>query len=236
MKISKLTTLTLAQELIVQPQWEKWERFVLSTERIDRAKAVEAMKSIYTLMGEEEPNFIICDSPHEALSHISADSLHLGRRIEKNIRRPLREQIESQLTLELIEALYSELRPDRLVLQGQMESCVERHLNLRKFIAASHWFDLSILLDLGNSILGCIYDRQKGDVIRSVLENTGWILPYSKTCIICDRPTRISFSLFDDGEYIHADGEAAIYFADGFSMYVHHGQLIREVITQQDKY
>jgi hypothetical protein len=228
----KIESLTSEQNQLIPLYRDRWQHLVISTERIDRDKVIETMKSAYHLMNEEEPEFVICDSPYQALNYVRTDLIHLGRRIEKKIRRPLREQIESQLTLKLIEDLYSSLRPDRIVLQGQMEFCVEHQLDCRKFISASHFLDISILYDIAISILDCICDRQKGDVIRSLLENCSWVLPYSKICIICDRPTKIYFRSFEDGEYIHADREAAIQFEDGFNIYVQHGEITDKLITK----
>jgi hypothetical protein len=231
----KIASLTSEQNELIPLYRNKWQHLVLSTERIDRQKVVETMRSAYHLMNEEEPKFIICDSPYQALNYVSTDLIHLGRRIEKKIRRPLREQIESQLTLELIEDLHSRLRPNRIMLQGQMESCVEHQLDCRKFISASHFLDISILYDIAISILDCICDRKKGGIIRSILENCSWVLPYSKICIICDRPTKIYFRSFEDGEYIHADREAAIQFADGFNVCVYHGKITDKLITKLEK-
>jgi hypothetical protein len=228
----KIASLTSEQNELIPLYRNKWQHLVLSTERIDREKIIETMKSAYHLMNEDEPKFIICDSPYQALNYVSTDLIHLGRRIEKKIRRPLREQIERQLTWELIEDLYSKLRPDRITLQGQMESCVEQQLNFRKIVSANHFLGISILFDVATFVFDCICDRQKGEVIRSILENCSWVLPYSKVCIICDRPTKIYFSSFEDGAYIHADGEAAIQFEDGFNVYVQHGEIANQFITE----
>jgi hypothetical protein len=51
-------------------------------------------------------------------------------------------------------------------------------------------------------------------------------------CSLCDRPTKIYFSSFEDGAYIHADGEAAIQFEDGFNVYVQHGEIANQFITE----
>jgi hypothetical protein len=228
----KIASLASEQNELLPLYRNKWQHFVLSTERIDREKVIETMKSAYHLMNEDEPKFIICDSPYQALNYVSTDLIHLGRRIEKKIRRPLREQIERQLTWELIEDLYSKLRIDRITLQGQMELCVEQQLNFRKLISASHFLDISILFDVATFVLDCICDRQKGEISRSILENCSWVLPYSEVCIICDRPTKIYFSSFEDGAYIHADSEAAIQFEDGFNVYVQHGEIRDKLITK----
>lgn len=222
MKQTKIDTLTPEQELLVSLHQRKWQHLVLSTERINRQKAVESTQSAYSSIGEDKPEFIVCDSPYTALKIVNTNQLHLGRRVEKKLRKPLHEQLESQLTWELIQDLYSRLRPTQIALEGQVKNRIDEKLKFRKFVPATYWLEIAILLDVGASVLDCIYDQHRGEVVQAILENCGWVLPYSKTCVICDRPTKIRFSLFDDGEYLHAEGEPAIQFADGFSVYVHY--------------
>lgn len=54
-----------------------------------------------------------------------------------------------------------------------------------------------------------------------MIKECGWILPFKKFCIVCDRPRIISF----DSEYrLHAEGgRPAIQFADGYSLYAYYG-------------
>ncbi len=219
---SKIHRLTPEQEELAKLQRQKWQQLVLLTKRIDRQKAIQTMKSLYSLIEQEEPKFVFADSPYMALKTSNATQPHLGRKIEKKLRKPLQDEIESQLSCELIQDLYSRLRPDLIVLEGQLKFHVDEILKFRKFIPATYWLDTAILLDVGASVLDCRFDQHKRGMIQAILENCGWILPYSETCIICDRPTKILFSLFDDENYLHAEKEPAIQFADGFSVWVHH--------------
>jgi hypothetical protein len=222
MKQPKIDKLTPEQEALVKLRQQKWQHLVLSTARINGDIAIEAMQFAYRLIGEEKPEFLVCDSPYMALENVDTNQLHLGRRIEKKLIKPLQEELENQLNWELIQDLYSQSRPPRIELEGQLKVHIDKQLKFRKFIPATHWLDIAILLDIGGSVLKCSYAQDKASVVQAILENCGWILPYSKTCIICDRPTRIRSDLFNDGEYLHAEGEPAIQFADGFSVYVHH--------------
>ncbi|NEQ29211.1 MAG: hypothetical protein F6K28_61830, partial [Microcoleus sp. SIO2G3] len=62
---------------------------------------------------------------------------------------------------------------------------------------------------------------------QSLVSSCGWILPSERTCIICDRPVRISL---DNQNRFHAMGEPAIHFADGYILYFYQG------ITLPEKY
>jgi hypothetical protein len=50
-------------------------------------------------------------------------------------------------------------------------------------------------------------------------------LPYEKVCIVCDRPIQLSF---DAESRLHAEGEPAIQFSDGFRVYAYAGVRLPE--------
>ncbi|MGK7871899.1 MAG: DUF6745 domain-containing protein [Xenococcaceae cyanobacterium] len=78
-------------------------------------------------------------------------------------------------------------------------------------------------MDFYNSVLNCARNQKEWKVFRSLASNCGWIFPYEKTCIVCDRPLRFRF---DNEQRLHAEGEAAIQFADGYSLHSYHGVLL----------
>ncbi|MEH1928546.1 hypothetical protein [Nostoc sp.] len=59
--------LTPEQEALIPVYRQKWRAIALSTERIDREKASEAVKATYVLIGIEEPEIVFYDSPNAAL-------------------------------------------------------------------------------------------------------------------------------------------------------------------------
>lgn len=58
MKQPKIGGLTPEQLELITLHQHEWKNFVLSTERIERRKATEAMQSAYSLIGEEKPEFV----------------------------------------------------------------------------------------------------------------------------------------------------------------------------------
>ncbi len=80
-------------------------------------------------------------------------------------------------------------------------------------------------IDFCISVLNCEHDPQQWTVLSSLLEECGFILPFEKTCIICDRPTKL---LLDSEHRFHAEGESAIEFADGYTLYYYHGVTLPE--------
>ncbi|MEG4800056.1 leucine-rich repeat domain-containing protein [Microcoleus sp. ARI1-B5] len=78
------------------------------------------------------------------------------------------------------------------------------------------------------SKLGVTLDQKAQELLRckkQLLEHCGWILPFEKICVICDRPIHLRF---DSENRPHAEGEPAIEFADGYSLYFHHGVKLPE--------
>ncbi|BAY13856.1 DUF6745 domain-containing protein [Calothrix sp. NIES-2098] len=62
-------------------------------------------------------------------------------------------------------------------------------------------------------------------IYQSLIKECGWIFAFDKAAIICDRPLHIRF---DNQHRLHAEGEPAIEYADGFSLYSYHGVTLPE--------
>lgn len=77
------------------------------------------------------------------------------------------------------------------------------------------------MFDFCISILKLQHDRQKWQVIQKLMQQCGFIFQFEKVCIACDRPCKLSF---DQENFLHAEGEPAMQFADGYSVYACHGQ------------
>ncbi|MEP0757779.1 leucine-rich repeat domain-containing protein [Coleofasciculus sp. FACHB-T130] len=79
------------------------------------------------------------------------------------------------------------------------------------------------------SSLGVTLDqktREAFDCLNQLFEHCGLIFPFEKVCVVCDRPTKL---LFDNQDRLHAEGEPAIQFADGWHTgYYYHGVKLPE--------
>jgi hypothetical protein len=88
--------------------------------------------------------------------------------------------------------------------------------------------------DFAFSVLSWAHSSEKWATSSALLANCGWIMPFEKVCVVCDRPSKI---LIDDLNRLHAVGEPAIAFRDGYSIYAYHGELLgngRTELTSQD--
>ncbi|MBN3882532.1 MAG: hypothetical protein V7K64_14980 [Nostoc sp.] len=85
--MSLIEKLTPEQEALIPVYREKWRAIALSTERIDREKAAEAVKVAYTAFGFEEPDIIFCDSPYAGLKIV----------IQKQLKHRFNTEFHNQL-------------------------------------------------------------------------------------------------------------------------------------------
>ena len=87
------------------------------------------------------------------------------------------------------------------------------------------WACDASLLDFCFSVLNCPYDPEKWELLQAIIINCGWIYPFEKYCIVCERPIKLSF---DRQDRLHAEGKLAIQFADGWGLYSYHGVTLPE--------
>lgn len=228
-----IAELTPEQEALIPVYLEKWRSIALSTEPIDRQKADEAVKAVYEIIGEQEPLIVFFDSPYSALTH--KESLHIkqvGKKLKsavinklwKPLEIQLGEQVDSQLKqwldsrrlkIKMGSIQMSELR-EKLAIKLEKHNCIRPEI----------WSLNCCKADFYINALNCQSDRNKDwQVLQTLLKECGWILPYRKLCIICDRPRKISL---DDRGSFHAEGEPAIAFVDEFNIYAYRGVRLPE--------
>lgn len=225
-------TETLQKKLNPSFYQEKWRKIALSTEPIDRRLATEAVNAAYDLLEISPPNLLFFDSPYAALRELEK---HLGKqpgrklkkRLGDRLWRPLERQLGDRLDPTLKQSLQRQLRIN--LGDGRLEDLkykLERSLGNINCIRSDVWSWRCCLFDYYINELGYQHDLQKEwDVIQLLVSNCGWIFPYEKVCLVCDRPRII---LFGERELFHAEGKPAIQFTDGYSLYYYQGVLLPE--------
>jgi internalin A len=84
------------------------------------------------------------------------------------------------------------------------------------------------LTELYISSLGVNISQKAQEILRCqklLFEHCGWIVAFEKFCFVCDRPRHLRF---DSQNRLHAEGEPAIEFADGWNFYYYHGVRLPE--------
>lgn len=234
--------LTSEQKALIRVYQEKWKAIALSTERIDRQKAEVAVKAAYQVMGLQEPEIIFCDSPYQSLrlSASKAAKSQLVKPLENQLGEQLVKQIGSQIIPRLWGYLWNKLGQRELysVCNEIAASCLVRLrdelkdnlLDYVRLILAQEIPTAKILrcsrLDFCISVLNCTCDFQtRWEVLQSLVKNCSWLFPLETICYVCDRPVKLSF---DSEQRLHAEGEPAIQFADGYSLYFYQGVTLPE--------
>lgn len=80
-------------------------------------------------------------------------------------------------------------------------------------------------LDFAVSVLKYGHQEKPWQIFKDIIDNCGWIYPFEKTCLVCERPTHLSF---DEENRAHAVGKPALEFADGVGSYAFHGVILPE--------
>jgi hypothetical protein len=133
--------------------------------------------------------------------------------LEEELQSRIAEDLESQIDEELARNICSQLR-DEL---GKLYD--KNFIHPVALCSYCCWFDFL------TSILNFDTNQQLWQVFQLLGENSGWIFPYQRVVVICDRPTKLHF---DSEQQLHREGEPALQFADGYSLYAFHGTSLPE--------
>jgi internalin A len=237
------------------------KRLTLSTRPIDAQKATEAIKVAYAAMGLEEPEVIICTSPRDAYLQFNLrkrdhsqncsdewDRKRPGERLDGKLRSPLivGELASPGVWQYDLDSMTIEPEADRTltVLMYELINSYAKSKGIRGKVFPIHLFFLKdpetptslfkeiYLTQLYISSLGLNLSQKVQEILRSqklLFEHCGFIFPCEKTCVVCDRPRYLRF---DSQNRLHAEGEPAIEFADGWKIYFYHGVRLPEEYGQ----
>jgi len=243
--MSQIDKLTPEQEVLIPVYREKWRKVALSTERIDREKAAEVIKDLYASINKEEPKIIFYESPYLALRSPEVNQMRCSLRSELDkqltpigslwdqIRKQFTENLWNQLAEDLNDQLESQVQ---IELQDKLNSQMWNELTeimgfrtiselLNKSLNPEQWIPCGSLYDFCISEFSFFHNSDAWKLYQSFVKSCGWIFPFAKLCIVCDRPRILKF---DSENRLHAEGEPAIQFADGYSLYSHHGVALPE--------
>ncbi|BAY19684.1 hypothetical protein NIES21_55490 [Anabaenopsis circularis NIES-21] len=246
--MSLIEKLTPEQEALIVVYREKWRKIALSNERIDREKAAEAVKAAYKTIGFEEPKIIFCDSPDVVCeNYLKFGQFTLifeesGRVFICEVSKQLQEKLSDEAHdflyskkyykqfyalcckfpyIPIVDNWYDQIY-DQLSIKWRKnlnENLLYYTLNIEEFA------DLACSLDIYFSILDFSYIEDKYKIVQSIIKECGIIFTFEKIAIICDRPIHLRF---DNENRLHAEGEPAIEYADGYSLYSYHGVTLPE--------
>ena len=236
LSLTNLTELKLSitpeHKTLIEAGRHKWETLAKPTQLIDSKKAASAVKAAYNALGFGVPEIIFCNSPTEALSQFKLKTYedeiwHDG--LEQQVINALRPLILSI-------KLRRQFSEGPIVWEEQVCRKMKRDLSYWHLSSATvtrtYLVDALALIDFYIFSLGIVFRPEFLKVVESMkqlLAECGWIFMFHNVCYVCSRPTQLSL----DSEYrLHAEGESAIAFADGYSLYFHHGVILPEKYGQ----
>ncbi|WP_017721028.1 DUF6745 domain-containing protein [Kamptonema formosum] len=227
-----MENLTAEQEALIPAYREKWRALALSTEPVNRQQASEAVKFAYSASGLKEPQILFFDSPYAALNTVVP---LLGTLLNSQLNTQLRRNLEGELSSERWDVW--EQLSHRLWQQlgGEFNSHLSAELNCRlkkqlsdvliECVQPEVWACDGSWLDFSVSVLNGALNERKWQAYQALVQSCGWIFPYEMICLVCNRPRQIRF---DSQQRLHAEGEPAIEFDDGFCIWAYHGVRLPE--------
>ena len=227
----------------------------LSTRPIDTQKATEAVKIAYAAIDLEAPEIIICSSPRDAFLQIfnflksdrsenCSNEGHCNRPGQKLDWRWMSPSIVGKF----VSPAMWEYEIDRVTIESEADSTLSSLMRefgkeYGRYFSRS-WYDSTspetptnllkeiYLTELYISSLGVNLSQKAQEILRCqnlLFEHCGWIFPFEKICLVCDRPRHLRF---DSENRLHAEAEPAIEFADGWNFYFYHGVKLPEQYGQ----
>lgn len=244
MTARKIDKLTPQQEALIPIYQQKWKNIALSTEPIDRLQAVAVIKELYSFLGLDEPEVVVCVSPAAVVNFLAEPPYPASTRKIYDIYSDLNSPFNQKLSSQLCDALKAELRvllsmrfTENIhhLIKSEIDNFFEKRLlqyscdgegDIRGFmIDLPQSMESGCELNFCISVLNCNCSPIRWQIFESLANNSFWLFPYDRLAVVCDRPTKISF---DDKQRPHAVMQPAIQFADGYSIYAHHGVAIPE--------
>lgn len=124
-----------------------------------------------------------------------------------------------------LENLYLFKTPAELIVNPQLSGKILEEISYFRVFPNKYSNSTFIFSDLADSSLNLPINQKKWQAYQEVVRECGSIFAWNNNCVICDRPRKISL---DNSNLIHAEGEPAIEFADGFKIYAFHGVIFPE--------
>jgi hypothetical protein len=228
--ISKITPEQKAQIPVFVDKWIK-----KASEKMDRDKAIQAVKETYTLMGEETPIVIFGRSPFEAaiMCSIFLDSFKktnpekLSKQLSSQLDSQLFSKLGSQLDSQLYRQLYSQLyRQLYRQLDSQLDNQLSRKIGSNSWLLTTYWLAWAGWYDYAKFI-GVTFDDKIYNLFLSFVSEVSFIIPYKGIAFISEKPSELHWS---DDDRLHNDAGAAVRYEDGYSLYSFNGVSVTEKI------
>jgi hypothetical protein len=226
---------------IIDRYIDKWDKILFSTQPVDREKATKAVIDAYSEIDLSPPEIFFVSSPsleqNSFFYSVSYDNNPYPIRIKNLLydktmailkETPIKNiELDPRLTLnklqfytrgEIFENLCNILH-DPHIYNIHWDRNINFHKILEYELSGTNVWPFEFYIDH-------ISDRpdiETWNILRSLCEECPYLITYEKVCLVIDRPSE----LYLDRELVpHAEGKAAIKYADGYELYCNHGTVI----------
>ena len=237
-----ITSLKMQIEKLTQDQGNKvsqyrskWEKIALSSQ-FNSSDARNAVEMTYSALNLATPDIFFVASPKAAIEVVTS----------QNFGNPLAEVIASELVQKQLDKLTNYIHQSLLndldrricfLLNAKISSIKEaneemlcpaiKKLSREKknlidncIIPSDRcWISNAALLDFCISILQCELDSVRWNNLSLLLKHCGWIYPFRRGCVVCQRPEQIIIKAGTESESAmttlsYSDGEIQYVFKD----------------------
>ncbi|WP_156120372.1 hypothetical protein [Neosynechococcus sphagnicola] len=228
--------LTETQEEQISLYRQKWQRIALIPAPTDRLLARTAVQSVYTILNLSTPEILFRASPCAAIGTVT--SSQFGNSVTKAIKNYYKQSLLKQVTSQLSYRLYQELHrrlwwvmhtkvlpiefANQVLLYPLIKPLPRSQRNkLKNCVKPELWMLHGALLDFCISVLCCEHSLADWQAFQLLTQHCGWIYPYRKVCMICDRPSQFSFKLnSSSSSYLDLDLRmVSIMYNDGSNLH-----------------
>jgi hypothetical protein len=228
---------------IIDRYIDKWDKIIFSTQPVDREKATKAVVDAYRAIDLPPPEIFFLSSPslEQNLNFVSLsdDKERYPIRVKSTLVDRICEILNSSKFLAEVDSC-SELLDssrDSDYLRGEIfgEICnilYNQHvynvhcgynMNFHKILEYELYYTNAWFYDFYINFVSKNLELETWSIFRSLCEECPYLLTYENACLIIDRPCE----LYLDRELVpHAEGKAAIKYADGYELYCNHGTVI----------
>lgn len=221
-----ISKLTQEQESLISIYKEKWQKLTVSTEKIDRNRARNAIKNLYRVIDRKTPEVLFYESIPTMLQvavYVSRDQnpLELSN-LGLSLMESFPHYFDKNLGIEVLKkfnysdklkTLYGELT--QYLACYEIEKIDVPFRSSCRIIKPEERGRIFGLLDFCISVFNYPHDQTQWDVFGELICSCGWVVPFERDCLVCDRPVEINFDYRDN----QLSRGLIMKFLDGFEIY-----------------
>lgn len=238
MSTKKIDKLTPAQELLVPIYLNKWLKIGRSTERINKERAIEAVKTIYRVSGRKEPSqFFFFDSPLQCQLAVAAAKANADSSLKatkKDTDTPFMQKLVGNMKSMFGASAGASINEKDL--EAQVKNSLEKNFKVQYEYSmyVNYWCGWVGFFDFLLNELFPEKIAEYGDFVAytKAVQELHVIIPFEDVVFISDRPT--SLHLDAQGRQ-HHETQASMAYSDGYSLYNLNGITVPKWVVETPK-